>query len=267
MSENGVIFNRLHVKQHRNRMAEQFSGFDFLFLEGAERLAERLEDTSRTFPLALDLGCHTGQLASVLNDRGGISTLVQCDLSQAMVARTPGLKLVADEEFLPFADNSFDLVMSSLSLHWVNDLPGTLIQIHKALKPGGIFFASLLGGETLKELRQATLAAEMESGSGISPRVSPFIDVKDAGALLQRAGFSMPVTDSDAINVTYGEALSLFQDLHYMGEGNKLLRARKQFTPRSTLLAIAKKYQAMFSDHHGEIKASFDIITLTGMKP
>lgn len=261
-----IMFNRQLVKQHRSRAATSVAQDGFLFREGAGRLAERLEDTTRQFPLALDLGCHTGQLAQALQGRGGIQILVQCDLSPAMVQQTHDLKLVADEEFLPFQEGSFDVVLSALSLHWVNDLPGTLIQIRKVLKPGGIFFASLLGGHTLTELRQAAFAAEMALGHGVSPRVSPCVDVKDAGALLQRAGFSMPVTDTDTLTVLYSDTFALFRDLHAMGEGNALVQQRKQFTPRTTVLAIAEKYQEMFANAEGEIPATFEIITMTGMK-
>lgn len=264
MNENTKIFDRNRLKRHRNRAALGFVSHDFLVREAAERLAERLEDTVRIFPLALDIGCHTGQLAEVLRGRGGITTLVQCDLSEAMLRVASGLKLVADEEYLPFAPHSFDLVMSVLSLHWVNDLPGTLAQIKKILKPDGIFLASFLGGVTLKELRRAVLEAGSGPNGGVSPRVIPFVDVKDAGALLQRAGFSMPVADSDTITVTYPHPLSLMKELRGMGESNILIRGQKSFTTPATLAAIIAQYQRLFEDG-GEIPATFELVTITGM--
>ncbi|MBX9633820.1 MAG: methyltransferase domain-containing protein, partial [Magnetospirillum sp.] len=194
------IFDRSLLRKRRDRAAPEFAAHDFLVREMAERLADRLTDVTRRFPLALDLGCHTGEIADTLMGRGGIETLVQCDLSPRMAAKaaTNGHPaLAADEEWLPFADASFDLVISCLSLHWVNDLPGTLLQIRRVLKPDGLFLCAMLGGETLKELRQALSEAEMAEENGWSPRVSPFADVRDLGGLLQRAGFALPVVDAD----------------------------------------------------------------------
>jgi malonyl-ACP O-methyltransferase BioC len=266
MNENVKIFDRKRLRYHRERAAQSFSSYDFLIQEAAERLSERLDDTTRTFPIALDLGCHTGQFQSSLQGRGGIDTLIQCDLSEAMTRQTSGIKLVADEEYLPFAPNSFDLVVSTLSLHWVNDLPGTLAQIRHILKPDGVLIASFLGGTTLKELRQSVLSAGSAEGSGVSPRVIPFVDVKDAGALLQRAGFSMPVADSDILTVTYPDALSLMKELRGMGESNVLVRSQKSLTTPQTLFTITQHYQQLFETDTQEIPATFEIITVTGMK-
>ena len=266
MNENATIFNRHHVKLHRNRAAKDFAEVDFLIREGAERLADRLEDTKRSFPIALDLGCHTGQLSQILQGRGGIETLVQCDLSEKMVSQVSGIKLVADEEYLPFAPKSFDLVMSVLNLHWVNDLPGTLIQIRNLLKPDGVALLSFLGGSTLSGLRQAMIAAEIELGIGASPHISPFVDIKDAGALLQCAGFSMPIADCDTVKVEYSNALSLMQDLKNMGESNTLLRRRKTMTTPKLLTEIAHQYQRIAGEDNEFITAAFDIVTLTAMR-
>ena len=183
--------------------------YDFLLREVADRLADCLLDIKRDFPLALDLGCHGGQLAEVLAGRGGIGEMVQCDLSHKMVAGASGPRLVADEEALPFANGQFDLVASVLSLHWVNDLPGTFSQIRRALKPNGLFLCAVLGAGSLDELRQAMLAAEIEVRGGASPRVSPFMDARDAGSLLQRAGFALPVVDTDRIVLSYPDPFAL----------------------------------------------------------
>jgi len=236
-------------------------------------LSERLDDIKRDFACVLDLGCHGGALGEMLAGRDGIETLVQCDLSPAMVRRAAvknrgfALSLAADEEFLPFADGSFDSVLSNLSLHWVNDLPGALIQIRKVLKPDGLFIGAMLGGETLAELRQALMEAELANEGGVSPRVSPFADVRDAGDLLLRAGFALPVADNDRITVTYPDALALMRELRAMGEANAVRSRRHGFTRRATLMQAAALYQARHADREGRIPASFEIVYLSAWAP
>lgn len=188
MSDQITVFDRATVRRHRDRAAAELGTFDFLFRESALRLADRLDDISRTFPVALDLGCHGGELAAALSPKPGIETLIQADLSPAMARRAGGRAVVMDEEFLPFAPGSLDAVLTNLSLHWVNDLPGTLLQLRHALKPDGLLLGAMLGGETLHELRHCLTQAEVETEGGLSPRVSPFADSPDVGALLQRAG-------------------------------------------------------------------------------
>jgi len=246
------------------------SDYDFLIREAADRLADCLLDIKRTFPLALDLGCHTGQVASVLGGRGGIEWLAQCDLSPAMASRAraeAGPRLTLDEEALPFADGRFDLILSVLSLHWVNDLPGTLLQIRRALKPDGLFLCAMLGGGTLDELRQSLLAAETEVRGGASPRVSPFVDPHDAGALLQRAGFALPVVDTDRIVLSYADPFAMMAELRGLGEGNAVAERQKSFTPRAVIEAGARHYYQNHADEDGRIPASFQIITLTAWAP
>jgi len=167
---------------------------------------------------------------------------------------------------LPFGAGRFDLVLSLLSLHWVNDLPGALAQINRSLKPDGLFLGCLLGGDTLSELRAAWMAAEIEVEGGASPRVSPFVDVRDAGALLQRAGFALPVVDSDVIRVSYGDPLSLMRDLRWMGESNAVRTRRTGFTRRQTLMRAAEIYVERFG-RDGRLPATFQVITLTGWHP
>lgn len=264
------IFDRALLRKRRDRAAPQFAHHDFLVRESAERLADRLDDVTRAFPLALDLGCHTGEMAATLNGRGGIETLVQCDLSPAMAARAAANghpAVAADEEWLPFAADSFDLVVSNLSLHWVNDLPGALIQVRRVLKPDGLFLAAMLGGETLRELRRALAEAETEIEGGLSPRVSPFADVRDLGGLLQRAGFALPVTDADTVTVSYGDPMRLLADLRGMGEANAVAEQRKGFTRRDTLLHALNRYQRDWSDADGRVPATFQILTMTAWKP
>ncbi len=267
MSEDYAPFDRRAVRRHRDRAAAGFAASDFLFAEAAERLADRLDDMTRRFPLALDLGCHDGVLARTLDGRGGIETLVQLDLSPEMAAgaRRYSLAVAGDEERLPFGPGSFDAVLSCLSLHWVNDLPGTLIQARQALKPDGLFLAAMLGGGTLSELRGALLDAEIEAAGGASPRVSPFADLSDAAGLLQRAGFAMPVADVDTVTVTYESALTLFHDLRAMGETNALAARPRAFTRRAVLLGAAARYGACSQE--GRIAATFRILFLTGWAP
>ncbi len=266
-----AVFNRQTVRRHRARAAAAFGDHDFLFRETAERLSDRLRDVKRTFPLALDLGCHTGQLADALKGRGGIETLVQCDLAPEMAAMAGhgagGLTLAADEEALPFAHGAFDLVLSNLSLHWVNDLPGALAQIRMALKPDGLFLAAMLGAETLKELRRALTEAEVAEEDGLSPRLSPMADVRDLGSLLQRAGFALPVVDLDTLTVSYETPMKLMADLSGMGETNALLDMRKGLTRRATLMAAAARYAELFAGDDGRVPATFQVITLTGWAP
>ena len=261
------LFDRGAVRRQRERAAASLPAHDFLFREAASRLAERLDEVRRTFPLALDLGGHGGVMAEALQGRGRIETLVESDLSFAMARRGRGLRVVADEEFLPFRPASVDLALSCLSLHWVNDLPGTLLQLRHVLKPDGLLLVSLLGGDTLHELRRALLEAEAEAAGGASPRVSPFTDVREAGALLQRSGFALPVIDSDTITVSYPDALALMRDLRGMGEANALSERRRGLTPRAVLLRAAERYQALFADAAGRIPATFRIVTLTAWAP
>jgi len=270
MAEPHKIFDRSLLRKRRDRAAPHFVSHDFLVREVAERLADRLTDVTRHFPLALDLGCHTGEVADTLAGRGGIETLIQSDLSPAMAKRACANgrpTLAADEEWLPFADASFDLVVSCLSLHWVNDLPGALVQIRRVLKPDGLFLCAMLGGETLKELRQCLMEAEIAEEGGLSPRVSPFADVRDLGGLLQRAGFALPVVDADVVNVAYGDPMRLMADLRGMGETNAVAEQRKGMTRRATLLHALKLYQERFAGADGRVPATFQVLTMTAWTP
>jgi len=267
MADSMQVFDRRAVRAHRDRAAAGLGAHDFLFREAADRLADRLLDFKRAFPVALDLGCHGGILNRLLDGRGGIEMLVQADLSPRMAAAASGLRLAADEEALPFAPASFDLVLSVLGLHWVNDLPGALLQIRRCLKPDGLFLASLFGGETLTELRAALIQAEAEIEDGASPRVSPFVDLRDGGALLQRAGFALPVADAERIAVTYADALALMRDLHGMGESNAVRDRRKTISRRATLARAAALYGERHAGPDGRIVAGFQLVTLTGWQP
>src|SRR5262245_47515784 len=211
-----VLFDRRILRMRRARVAPALSGVDFLIREAAVRLLERLGDVRRAFPLALELGCHTGQLGAALRGAGEIGQLIQADLSHGMVRQADGARIVADEEALPFGPACLDLVVSCFSLHWVNDLPGTLAQVRHVLKADGLFLAIMPGGTTLFELREALMRAELEIAGGAGPRVSPFVDVRDAGMLLQRAGLALPVVDLDTVTLTYDHPLKLIAELRAM---------------------------------------------------
>jgi hypothetical protein len=261
------VFDRAAVRAHRDRAARGFGNHAFLVDEIAARLADRLHDINRSFAHVFDLGCHTGQLARAIGDRPEAELWVQSDLSERMVARASGLRVAADEEALPFGDGVFDLVISALSLHWVNDLPGTLAQINRCLKPDGLFLAAVLGGSTLHELRVAFMDGELETEGSAGPRVSPFAEVRDAGGLLQRAGFALPVADTEPVSVTYPDLFALMTELRGMGEANAVAARRRTATRRATLTAAAAAYQDRFGDAEGRLPATFDVLYLTGWRP
>jgi len=267
------VFNRRSVRQHRDRAAPLLGQFDFLFRESAQRLIDRLQDVTRTFPLALDIGCHGGEIARELQDSRSrsITTLIQCDLSANMAGQartaTGDPAVCGDEEFLPFAERAFDLVLSNLSLHWVNDLPGALRQVRQSLKPDGLFLGAMLGGETLHELRHALSHAEIEIDGGLSPRLSPFAELKDAGNLLTRAGFSLPVADRETLTVSYPDAFKLMSDLRGMGETNANILRRTGFSKRAILLRAAEIYRQKFAGDDGRIPVTFEVLYLTAWVP
>jgi SAM-dependent methyltransferase len=282
MNEAMLIFDRALVRRHRERAAAPpgaapagaaFTGTASAGVrhglqdEVAERLTERLDDVRRRFAVALALGTRRALIARRLEARGGTETVIEADMAVGLGGLRPGLNLVCDEEALPFAERSFDLVLSCLDLHWVNDLPGALIQSRRALKPDGLFLGALFGGETLHELRAAFLEAESEHEGGAGLHVSPCVDVRDAGGLLQRAGFALPVVDADRIVLRYADPLSLMADLRAMGEANALRERRRRFLRRSTLGAVCATYRHRFGAKDGTVPATFEVLYLTGWSP
>ena len=256
MTDQMLVFDRRQVRRNRDRAAAGFAAHDFLKREISERVADRMGDIQRRFPRLLDLGCHSGVLRDSLDPRLGIEWIVGMDPSErfAQQAATHGPALAAEEEYLPFAPASFDAVVSALSLHWVNDLPGALVQARLCLKP-------------LHELRAVLTEAESEVLGGVGPRVSPFAELQDAAGLMQRAGFALPVVDSDLLTVTYENAFLLMRELRGMGEGNAVAGRRKSATPKSVFLRAAEIYQRRHGTPDGRIVASFQIIYLTGWAP
>jgi NADH dehydrogenase [ubiquinone] 1 alpha subcomplex assembly factor 5 len=264
-----ALFDRRAWRLHRDRaarLAQGQAGADFLHAEIADRLLDRLDLVGREFPLALDLGARGGGLARTLAQRPGTAQVVAAEPSALFLAGAPSPRAIADPELLPFRDASFDLIASVLALHWTADLPGVLAQLRRALRPDGLLLAAMLGGQTLVELRTALFEAELAEEGGVSPRVSPAIELADAAALLQRAGFAMPVADSETITVSYPDALALMRDLRAMGETNALA-ARRRFMRRATLARAAMVYAEQFGDSEARIPATFEILFLCGWAP
>jgi SAM-dependent methyltransferase len=259
------IFDRTLLRRRRLR-ALHGGPVDFLLRHVAEELVERLLVVKRSFGLAADIGTPGDALRTMMRSQGLARTVIAVDPLGHTLRGEP-LSVAADEEALPIADGSLDLVVSALSLQFVNDLPGTLAQIRRALKPDGLFLAALLGGETLTELRQSFAAAESELDGGVSPRVAPFSDLRDLGALLQRAGLALPVADTDRLTVRYATAFDLMRDLRGMGATNALVERRRTPLRRATLLRMAEIYAERFSDPDGRLRASFEIVWLSGWAP
>lgn len=254
------IFDRAAVRHHRDRAAAGVGRVEELLAECAERLLDRLDDTRHRFGAALDLGGR-GVVAPLLRARG-IATIA-CDLSAAMAARSGPPFLAADPEHLPFAPASFDLIVASLSLHWINDLPGALIQLRRALRPDGLLLASLPALGTLDELRAALTEAETALSGGASPRVSPFPDLRDCASLLQRAGFALPVVDGDEITLLYADPLRLLHELRAAGEGNAVAERDRRIPPRDLFpLALARLPQ-----QDGRSRVTLRLAMMTGWAP
>jgi SAM-dependent methyltransferase len=262
-----LIFDRTLLTRRRDRAAAQATAPDFLLDRTAADLVDRLALIKRQFPIVVNLGAHNGLLGRRLRRLPGVDMVIDTDLSLRMLALCEGPRVLADEEVLPFRTGSIDLVVSALALHLVNDLPGTLAQIRHALKPDGLLLSAVPGGETLTELRQAFLAAEAEIEGGASPRVAPFADVRDLGALLQRAGFALPVTDAETLRVGYASPLDLMRELKAMGASNMLTARRRTPIRRATLVRACEIYLERFSRDDGRVTATFEIVTLTGWAP
>jgi SAM-dependent methyltransferase len=247
-----ILFDRalLRARQNRARRGEPAT---FLLDRVAEDMAERLHAVLREFKTAADIGTPGDQVCDALTGRVG--QLARIDL--------PDL----ETEPIPLQPESFGLAVSALAFQFVNDLPGVLAQLRRALKPDGLLLAAMVGGDTLTELRQCFSAAEAELEGGVSPRVAPFADLRDVGALLQRAGFALPVTDVDRIVVRYDSAFALMQDIRRMGATNILVERRRTPTRRATLLRMAQIYAERFADADGRIRATFDVIWLSGWAP
>ena len=274
MSTPTPLFDRTLIEARRRR-ARRMGPATFLLDRVAEDFADRLATVLRRFECAVDLGTPTQAVRAALAGNSAIGTMVavarafdEADTaSPRVVVDTVSPRVVADLEALPFAAASLDLVVSAFALQTVDDLPGTLIQIRRALKPDGLFLAALLGGDTLTELRESFAVAESELTGGVSPRVVPFADLRDMGALLQRAGFALPVTDVDRVVVRYSSPLALMADLRRMGATNPLVERRRVPLRRDMLARLIEVYAERFGDPDGKVRASFDIVWLSGWAP
>jgi SAM-dependent methyltransferase len=255
-----VIFDRTLLRARRARAAA-LGPATFLIDRVADDMAGRLSAVLRQFGIAADIGTPTDAVCRAL--AGRVGTIVATDPG----ASGGAFAVAADEEALPFRDGSLDLAVSALALQFVNDLPGTLVQIRRALKPDGLFLAAMIGGESLVELREAFAQAESEIEGGVSPRVAPFADLRDLGALLQRAGFALPVTDIDRVTVRYATPLALMHDLRRMGAANALAERRRTPLRRTTLRRLFEIYAERFADADGRIRATFEIVWLSGWAP
>eukprot|EP01041_Mallomonas_annulata_P011913 gene11913-24955_t len=277
-SKQSLVFDRnLKARQRSQSLIIKDSDYyDYLREEASNRLVDRLDDITRTFPIALDVGCHRQHIYKNISKRnhdndtltGGIQALFTCDSSDVDAVnsiKNQGVNqqydihlshLVADEENLPFRDHTFDLVMSSMAMHWVNDIPQYLRKVKSILKPDGAFIASMLGGSTLHELRYSFYLAEQERRGGLSPHASPFALPSDVAGLMQSGGFTLPTIDIDTITVEYPDVFTLMEHLRYMGEGNAALN-RQFHVGRDTFLAMAAIYQSIYGREDGTIPATF----------
>lgn len=261
------VFDRSRIRQLRERSVVNYPKYSFLKERAAEELVERLADTPRMFDLALDLGSHTGIVADELARVGKASQVIAADISEGMAASCQTSAFVADEERLPIGDQKLDLVTSLLSLHGVNDLPGTLVQIRRALKPDGLFIGCLFGAGTLKELRTSLMQAEVEMLGGAAQRIAPLPGLQDMAGLLQRTGFALPVADVDRITVRYSTPFDLIADIKGMGEGAAFADASRPPLSRRILSRMAEVYAEQFADPDGRLRASFEIVWLSGWAP
>jgi SAM-dependent methyltransferase len=264
MSSGPKIFDRRLLRARQAR-ALALGPATFLLDRVASEIGERLSAILRRFEVAADLGTPTDAVRRVLAASGKVGAIISAAYQPDRDSSF--LRVVADEEALPFANGSLDLVVSALALQFVNDLPGTLVQIRRTLKPDGLLLAALIGGESLTELREAIAAAESEIEGGMSPHVAPFADVRELGALLQRAGFALPVIDSDRLIVRYDSVFALARDLRHMGATNVLRERRREPLRRATVERMAEIYAERFADPDGRLRASFEIIWLSGWAP
>lgn len=267
MSDDRLLFDRRLLRRRRDRFSHEIGARDFLIAYVAREIGERVALMLRDFPCALDLGAYNGILGRTVEALPSVGDVVYAESAFAYAAQCPRPALVCDEDLLPFADASFNLIVSGLALHRVNDLPGALIQVRRALAPDGLFLAAALGSRALAELREALIAAEGEVTGGASPRVSPFGDVRAYGALLQRAGLALPVTDAEELKVVYDSPRDLMRDVRALGGGNVLLSRSKRPLTRGTLERAEDIYRARHGTPDGKITATFELVFMSGWAP
>ncbi len=267
MSEDHQTFDRDLLRRRRSRFAHEMPQHEFLLSHVAAEIADRIGAVLREFPRALDLGAYHGMLGRAVAALPSVGEMIYAESVAVLAALCPRPSVVCDEDLLPFRDGSFNLVVSGLALHRINDLPGALVQIRRALRPDGLFMGAALGSRSLHELRYALIEAEADEEGGASPRIAPFADVREYGALLQRAGFALPVSDADLLTVTYPTPRDLMREIRAMGGGNVLAARRKGPLPRRTLERAEAIYRTRHATPDGRVVASFEIVYLMGWAP
>ena len=262
------IFNRKKLIFHRNRVSKNWFKNAYIKYEASKRLNERIIELDKNFEMVLDLGSHSGELSKILNNNSKIKKIIQSELSIKLAKNAKKINssiINCDEENLPFKPNVFNAVISSMSLHWVNNFNNLLKNIKNILKSDGLILANFLGGETLNELKKVLISAETEILGGTSLRVSPFLDIKTAGSVLQSSGFTMPVVDIEKIVVTHQSIFNLFRDLRFMAEtsciDHQLLPLRRDVLKRADEI-----YKNKFSTLNNRIESTFELITMVGWK-
>jgi len=261
-----ALFDQKAIRLRLQRAIRQGPA-DFLLARVADDLVDRLAVLTKRFPRALDWASCGPHGAEVLATSDRIDQVVRASLVPDVMDFAPWQSLIVDGGLVPFGGQTFDLVSSLLALQIVDDLPGALVQLRRVLRPDGLLVGCVLGGETLTELRQVLAAAEIDCEGGLSPRVAPFVDLRDMGGLLQRAGFALPVTDSDQVTVRYKDIFGLIADLRAMGATNPLLARQRKPMGKATLLRASELYREKFGDPDGRIRASFEIIWFSGWVP
>ncbi|MEI5682467.1 MULTISPECIES: methyltransferase domain-containing protein [unclassified Mesorhizobium] len=260
-----IFDTSLMIERKRRALAKGVTGADFLMARVADDLAERLAAVERRFEKAITVFCVTPAAKNAVLASGKAETVLRVEADNAFLGGDAGV--IAEPETLPLEPESVDLAVSLLALQEVNDIPGMLIQIRRALRPDGLFLGAMAGSDTLTELRESLLAAETEILGGVSPRVIPFTDVRDAGALLQRSGFALPVTDVETVTVRYDHMFALIADLRAMGAANALIARSRRPATRELFRRAAEIYAERFSDPDGRIRATFSFIWLSGWAP
>lgn len=265
-TQSELIFDRILLRQNRARCAEKFEEFNFLQREVANKIVDSLEFINRDFDAVLEIGSRDGYLSEQIALKKKVKLSVQTEICD-FGSKNSALKIKADDEFLPFKPNSFDLIVTCLNFQHINLVPQFLLQVKELLKPSGIFIASFFGEENLSELAYVMFETENEIYGGISPRLPPTIEVKTAAHLIQKAGFTSPISDFEKIEVFYKDPLNLLKDLKMMGQGNVLHKRSKKFFTKGFLSKVLENYYKKYSQEDGSVKATFEVVTMTGWKP
>lgn len=261
------IFNRKILRMHRDRALTTIKNSDFLFQDSLQDIIERASIYKQKYDTVLNIGSRTLSMQSMKDECGlEFGTFVNSDISFKMLQKIKGIKVQVDEEFMPFLDNAFELVISNLNLHWVNDLPGTLFQIKNTLKEGGLFIASFFGENSLYEIKEVFIKTESDLNKHINFHVSPTISAEMLTSLMKRAGFKDIVVDKNTITVLYNDPYKALSDIKNMGESNCMNGGKVRYLRKDVLQEFSKNYLKMFSDGNGQITCSYDILTCVGYK-